>query len=255
MTLKSLNQALEVLEKFTKEEPVWGLRELSKSLDVNHTVIYRILQTFENKRFLVKDEKSKKYQLGPGILSLLSTYTSMTKLSDLIIPEMEKLSEITGESVFLTWRDGQGGTTVEIVESTHNIRFTVSVGTTTPLYIGASTKSIMAFLTKSEQEKILNSELKKRTKKTVTSKNILLKELDEISEKGWAYTEGEYSDDVFGISAPLFNKDNDVIASLTLAGPTYRIDEQKKEDILEQLLKYTEKINEITNVFDTDKYI
>lgn len=229
MTLKTLNQALEVLFKFTEEDPVWGLRELSKTMDINHTVVYRILQTFENKKILVKDDKTKKYQLGPGVIPILTTYKSMNKLSDLVIPIMEELSIETGESVFLTWKEGQEGTTVEIVESTHNIRFTVSKGTSTPLYIGASTKSIMAFLTAEEQEEILKKDLKKKTEKTVTSKEILLRDLEKIKKEGWVYTEGEYSDDVFGISTPLFNKDNQVVASLTLAGPIYRIHEEKRK--------------------------
>src|SRR5699024_6806310 len=236
MTLKSLSLAIEVLSMFTKETPIWGLRDLSKEMDINHTVIYRILKTFEERKIIVQNPSSKKYQLGSGLLPLFVTYKSRNTLSDLVVPVMNELSEKTGESVFLTWKEVYEGITVEIVESSNNIRFTVSKGTRTPLYIGASTKSIMAFLTEQEKNEIVNQGIEKRTERSLATKEEIYRDLDMIKENKWAYTEGEYSDEVFGISTPIFDTHGDVIASLTLAGPTYRINEDKKKTILKDLI-------------------
>lgn len=255
MTLKSLSLAIEVLSMFTKETPIWGLRDLSKEMDINHTVIYRILKTFEERKIIVQNPSSKKYQLGSGLLPLFVTYKSRNTLSDLVVPVMNELSEKTGESVFLTWKEGYEGITVEIVESSNNIRFTVSKGTRTPLYIGASTKSIMAFLTEQEKNEIVNQGIEKRTERSLATKEEIYRDLDMIKENKWAYTEGEYSDEVFGISTPIFDTHGDVIASLTLAGPTYRINEEKKETILKNLITYTDKVTDMLNIYDVDEYI
>lgn len=255
MTLKSLSLAIEVLSMFTKETPIWGLRDLSKEMDINHTVIYRILKTFEERKIIVQNPISKKYQLGSGLLPLFVTYKSRNTLSDLVLPVMNELSEKTGESVFLTWKEGYEGITVEIVESSNNIRFTVSKGTRTPLYIGASTKSIMAFLTEQEKNEIVNQGIEKRTERSLATKEEIYRDLDMIKENKWAYTEGEYSDEVFGISTPIFDTHGDVIASLTLAGPTYRINEEKKNTILKDLITYTDKVTDMLNIYDVDEYI
>lgn len=255
MTLKSLSLALEVLSMFTKEKPIWGLRDLSKEMDINHTIIYRILKTFEDRKMVVQDPSSKKYQLGAGLLPLFATYKSRNTISDLVVPVMNELSEKTGESVFLTWKEGYEGVTVEIVESSNNIRFTVSKGTRAPLYIGASTKSIMAFLTDQEKNEIINQGIQKRTERSLDTKEDIYRDLNEIKAKKWAYTEGEYSDEVFGISTPIFNIHGDVIASLTLAGPTYRINEEKKETILKDLITYTDKLTDMLKIYDADEYI
>ncbi|MFM1655129.1 helix-turn-helix domain-containing protein [Brevibacillus sp. B_LB10_24] len=55
-----MDSALELLKSFTRENPVWGVRELSKELGMSHSVVYRILATFEKQGFLVKDEQTKK---------------------------------------------------------------------------------------------------------------------------------------------------------------------------------------------------
>lgn len=255
MTLKSLGFAIEVLSMFTKENPSWGLRDLSKEMKVNHTIIYRILRTFEDRKILIQNPDSKKYELGPGLAPLLAAYRIKNKMSDLILPIMEELSKETGESVFLTWKEGYEGVTVEIAESSSNIRFAVSKGTRTPLYLGASTKSIMAFLSEEEQKGIIAQGLKKMTEKSTTEKEKLLEDLKVIKERKWAYTEGEYSDDVFGISTPLFNSEGRIMASLTIAGPVYRINEENKKVILSMLLESTEKIAEIISIFDKNNYL
>lgn len=255
MTLKSLGFAIEVLSMFTKENPSWGLRDLSKEMGVNHTIIYRILRTFEDKQVLIQNPDSKKYELGSGLAPLLAAYRSKNEMSDLILPVMKELSEKTGESAFLTWREGHEGVTVEIAESSNNIRFAVSKGTRTPLYLGASAKSIMAFLPEEEQHKIIAQGLKKKTEKSTTQKEALLKDLKKIEERKWAYTEGEYSEDVFGISTPLFTSEGKILASLTIAGPVYRMNEDNRKNILSMLIEATEKITEIISLFDNNNYL
>lgn len=255
MTLKSLSFAIDVLSMFTNENPTWGLRDLSKEMDVNHTIIYRILKTYESKNILVQNTDSKKYELGPGLASILSTYRSKNTLSDLLLPMMEELSDKTNESVFLTWKDKLEGVTVEIAESSNNIRFAVSKGTRTPLYLGASAKAIMAFLSREEQNEVIRQGIKKMTAKSMTDSSEIIRDLEKVKDKGWSYTEGEYSDDVFGISTPIFNTRGEVLASLTIAGPIYRINNENKDRILALLIEYTQKITDLISIFDEDKYI
>ncbi|UZM98740.1 hypothetical protein OL548_30835 [Lysinibacillus sp. MHQ-1] len=53
---------------FTKEKPVWGGRELAMAMNMNHTNLYRILETFENNGFITKDPVTKKVLLGYCIM-------------------------------------------------------------------------------------------------------------------------------------------------------------------------------------------
>lgn len=254
MTLKSLGLALDVLAMFTKENPSWGLRDLSKEMGVNHTVLYRILRTFEERKIIVQDESSKKYQLGSGLASVLAAYKDQNKMSDLVYPVMKELSNTTRESVFLTWLIDDAGVTVEIAEGPSNIRFAVSKGTVTPLHAGASSKAILAFLSQEDKNRVLKKNLERLTSKTMTSKEKLMKELDKIQEDKWAYTFGEFSEDVFGLSTPIFDQLGNVIASLTIAGPVYRIDEERKDIMLKHLQEATAQITEYVNLFDRKMY-
>ncbi|MGY0692188.1 IclR family transcriptional regulator [Virgibacillus sp. FSP13] len=254
MTLKSLGIALDVLSMFTKQNFKWGLRELAKEMDVNHTVLYRILRTYENKGFLIQDSYTKKYELGPKFFDLLTVVKNKVHLSDLVVPVMKELSVATKESAFLTWKVGDNGVTVEISESLQHIKFAVSIGSKTPLYVGASSKVIMAFLNVNEQMEMMNNGIKKYTDRTLVKKEEIVNSLEEIKQQGWSYTEGEFSEDVFGIGVPIFGKDGGILGSLTIAGPIYRMNDDKKQYFLQELLDKKTLIEDYIELLDVDVY-
>ncbi|MBB6283604.1 IclR family transcriptional regulator [Geobacillus subterraneus] len=242
MTLKTLDNALKLLKYFTKQNPTWGVRELAKEMNISHSIIHRILTTFQEHGFLIQNPETKKYELGMKFWEYGHIVQERIQISDVIRPIMKRLSEETGESIFLTWLDGIEAICVEIVESPQSIKFAVSVGSRTPLHAGASNKVIMAFLPRDQQEAIIAKGLQPITGKTVIDSTKLLEELREIRNKGWCFSVGEYSDSVFGLGVPLFNNKKEVIASLTIAGPEYRMPGDKMPEVLTMLLKAREEI-------------
>ncbi|MBB2482786.1 IclR family transcriptional regulator [Bacillus sp. APMAM] len=235
MSLKTLENSLEILKYFTRDRSSWGVRELAKEIGISHSIVYRILSTFEQYGFLIQDPMSKRYKLGFRFLEYGQMVKEDMKLSQYIYPVMEALSNEVEESVFLTWLDKFDGVTVEIAESSQQIKYAVSLGTRTPLYVGASCKVIMAYLSKEQQLEIIHEGLQQFTNNTILDEEKLLSNLEEIKAKGWCYSVGEYSDAVFGLGIPLFNRQNEIIASLTIAGPEYRIEDIHLDNILKPL--------------------
>lgn len=216
---------------FTKEKPVWGGRELANELGMNHTNIYRILETFEKNRFIIKDAETKKYSLGYALWELGSIMYETLNISQLIRPILKELCEKTGESVFLTKLDRDEAVTLEVLEPENKVKFSVSAGSRAPLYVGASYRSILAFLPEEAQESIIEAGLVKYTKTTMTDPQELRAELKRIRKQGWAESKGEYTEDVIAIAVPLFNEE-DVVGSITVSGPIYRMTDDKRKEYL-----------------------
>lgn len=233
--LKTLDNALDLLKHFTTQNPQWGLRELAKEMNINHTIVYRMLSTFEKHGFLIQNEDTKKYELGMKFLEYGTIIRQQFRFSDHVYPIMKSLSEQTGESIVLTWLDGLEGVVVEIAESSQQVKYAVSIGNRTPLYAGASNKVIMAHLPEEVQRSIIEKGLKPRTEHTITDVGKLASNLANIQRDGWAYSVGEYSDAIFGIAVPLFNQKQEVIASLTVSGPEHRMPSEKVAEVLQWL--------------------
>lgn len=250
MTLKTLGNALDVLSYFTTKTSEWGLRDLAREMDINHSILHRILKTYENKGFLIQNEETKKYTLALKFLEFSGVIKQKMKLSEFIQPFMVELADHVKETVFLTMKEGNDGVIVEIAEYEQQLKFNVTIGTRTPLYVGAFCSVIMAYLPEEEQLKIMNNGMKVFTEKTITKKEELLKELKKINVKGYSFTEGEYADGVIGIATPLFNMSGKVIGSLTIAGSAHRMQEENIAPILECLKMKTTMIQKYFNDFD-----
>ncbi|WP_116474739.1 IclR family transcriptional regulator [Zobellella maritima] len=223
MALKTLANALNLLSFFTREQPVWGVRDLAKTSGMHHAVVHRTLATFAEAGFLYQDRESQKYALGIRFYELGLQVKERLHLADLVRPAMNRLAQLTGETVFLTFNDGLEGVCVEIAESPNSLKYTVEVGTRFPMYAGANAKVILAYMGNEQREIIRKRGIKQLSKNTKTDWEEIEKQLETIKKDGWSYTEEEFSEGTFGIAVPLFTGANHILGSLGIAGPLFRM--------------------------------
>lgn len=246
MTLKTLDNSLNLLEYFTDSNPDWGVRELSREMSISHTNVYRILSTFEKHGYLNKNSETGRYELGFKFLKFSTIHQKQYRVSDIVLPIMQKLANDTGESTVITWLEGTEGIYLQIVESSQNIKFAETMGKRAPLYVGASHKVIMAYLPEKIKLGIINKGLPPIRKNKKIDRDELLKSLEKIKEQSWCYSSGEYFEDAAALSVPLFNHNHHVIASITIASPANRLSFEKAMELLARL---NESKIEIQNYF------
>jgi DNA-binding IclR family transcriptional regulator len=243
LMLKTLSLSLEVLKMFTKDKPTWGGRELAAELNQNHTKIYRILETLEKHKFLMKNKETKKYSLGFAVWELGNTISEKFHMNELIHPILEKVSESTNESVFLTVLNGEETLTIDAVEARTTVRFSVSIGSRAPLYAGASYRSILAHMSTEFIDNYLGKKLTRFTEKTMVDPEVIKEDLKLIIKNGYAISEGEYTEDVIAVAIPIFHKEM-IIGSLTVSGPKYRIKDEQIELFITELLQAKRELKE-----------
>src|SRR5690625_2353072 len=251
-SLKTLENSLMLLKYFTRKKPNWGVRELAKEAGLSHSVVSRILKTFQKYGFLIQDTESKKYEIGLMFWQYGLFANKNFGFFDDLTPILESIVEQTEESVFITWLNDLEAVCVKKCESEQNLKFDDIEGSKRPLYVGSRGKTIMAYLPKDQQELIIAKGLKTFTENTVSDPNKLRRELDDIKEKGWGYSKGEYIESVFSISVPILNQNEKVLGSIAIAGPQSRINSEKIKRAVHLLNQGKEKIEEHLNFFDTD---
>ncbi|QGG51100.1 IclR family transcriptional regulator [Lysinibacillus pakistanensis] len=243
MTVKTLKNSLDILECFATTESSLGVREISRMTKLHTSVVQRTINTFTEAGYLLQDEATKKYKLGYKMFIFHNALSNTSDPHFTIYELMQSLASEINESVFLTYMDNEYGVTTKIAESNKNIKYAVSLGTKTPLYIGASCKVMFAYLDEERQLELLAYFHEKQSdeehKKLLAN---LQEELQTIRQNNWCVTVGEYNEHAFGISVPLFNHKKEIIASLTISGLVYDIDEQREKYMLEQLVKIAHQI-------------
>jgi IclR family pca regulon transcriptional regulator len=106
-------------------------------------------------------------------------------------------------------------------------------GSRLPAYCTAMGKLLLANLPEEEQREILASvKLTKRGPNTITAKNALRDELDEVSEESFAVNDEELAPELHSIAAPVRNEAREVVAAVSLAAPTSTISLSELVDAL-----------------------
>ena len=149
---------------------------------------------------------------------------------------MRRLTSETGETTFLCVKSGRETICIECIESRQRIISRFFVGEVRPLHVGAASKALLAFLPDQDIEVIMEQKLSRVTNNTITDPAKLRKELEEIREKGRAYSDQEFIVGARAISAPVFDEQGAVAASLTLSAPVHRIENSNLEILAAQVV-------------------
>ncbi|MGN8646544.1 IclR family transcriptional regulator [Gracilibacillus sp. HCP3S3_G5_1] len=240
--LKTVDRILSLLECFTDDNPEWGVTELSIELGLYKSVVHRMLSTLEDRGYITKNPDTKKYKLGLKLFELGMVVSRQMNLKEIAKPVIEDLSQLTDETVLLTIVDGKEGVCIEKLESGQSIKSTSQLGKRVPLYAGAPTKLLLAYLPE-DTIKNISKDLKSFTKHTITDPEQLKEELLQIRRQGFCYSFSELDYGSAGVAYPIFNHQQKVIASLSVVGPEFRM-QDRMDEISESVKKGAQTISE-----------
>ena len=197
---------------------------INEGIDSPRSTTYRYINTLCEKGLL---EKTAPGVYQPGIqLLLLSTLALQQNTVGVVArPFMEELADQTRETILLTRRAGHRSVCVDRVEAQHGVRISFEIGQSQPLHAGASSKILLAYLPEGKQAAYLSEPLESFTEHTVTDPDDLRQQLAQIRTNGYCVSQSEVDDGATSISVPIHDRKNAVLAALSLAGPSFRIDE------------------------------
>lgn len=132
---------------------------------------------------------------------------------------------------------------VEVVHSEHSLTIAVRVGRRLPAYCTASGRVFLAFLPPEVVEPILKTPLIPCTERTITSLAQLREELEATRQRGYGLDNEEFEAGVRAISAPIRDIDGNVIATLSMPGPTNRITPERIPEIAAALVETADAIS------------
>lgn len=243
MLIKSLEKALRILLSFEPERRSQTVLQISKHTSIPVTSLYRFLATLEKYGFIRGDKEGRFYRLGPTLFRLGMLSYDSVDLREVAKPEMEKLAVMTGESIFLTVRDGSNSVCIESAEGRHRVRLTQRIGAVLPLHAGAAAKILLAYLPEPQRQNMLKSlELRALGPGTITRRAMLEKKVRTIRSRGFDVSREEVDSGSCGVAVPIFSENGEVVAALASGGPIYRFTDKKIKQLVDQLTKASQTI-------------
>lgn len=230
--LKSLEKSLDVLDIFVECNTGLTLKEIAARTQLNTSTAFRIVNTLERRQYLTRNEASKQYRLGPKALALGYSSHWTENVVTLTKPYLRRLQQIFNETASVYVAEGDSRICLDHVESTHALRRVIPMGESLPLYKGAAGKILLAWAPKEERNRII-----------VQYGHLSESEFTSIRHNGYAITQDESEHGLFALSVPIFNFEEQVVASLTIAGPTMRFYDSIRQKMLFTLSQYAYEIS------------
>lgn len=163
----SVRRAVGILRLFREPGRSLTLSDVVERLDLSKTACHRFLATWVSEGFLVQDEASGRYSVGPELISFARLHLGATSLRDACREDLEKLAKETGDSVLLHVLDDGTALCVQRFDGDYPVRVSgVSEGGRLPLYCGGGPLALLSFSTNDVAEQVLSNPLPRRTART-----------------------------------------------------------------------------------------
>lgn len=241
-SIRAVERALAVLSCFTNQTPELTLTQISERIGINKSTVHRLLATLERNQFLERDLLTGIYRPGKRLLQLAHLALEHNDLRRLAIPFLQLLCELHRENVNLSILDGTDVVYLDVIESPQRVKLAAETGQRLPAFCTASGKAILAYLPDEVVRQSLAGGIPQYTQRTLTSPGELMEDFVRAREQGYAISEQEFEDGINAIAAPIFNAGHQPIASISVAGPAYRLSRERMVEISPSIVDTANKI-------------
>lgn len=218
-----IGNVVEVLRCFTVEEPVQGVTEIAEKVGLHKSSVSRILATLETLEIIERDQVSRKFRLGLGLLSVAGPLLANLDARRVCMPALRDLTSSTRETTALVVWSGSESVTVEQVASPEKVKHTTALGTRYDTALSASVQVFLAEMPASQAATMLEQGTPALPDDGSIGLEKYLHRLSQVRERGYAVNYGETSPEEVGVAAPVWDHRNEVVAAVLLAAPFYRV--------------------------------
>jgi DNA-binding IclR family transcriptional regulator len=228
--VQSIERAFAVLGALT-DGPI-GVTEVADRVDLPKSTAARMLTSLAREGAVEQLPGETRYRLGPRIESLASGLAGTRSVAAIARPHLTELAASIGEVAGLSVPDGDLIHYVDQVDSDHPVGVRDWTGARLAMHGVSSGLAVLALRPPAEIERYLAGPLERFTERTMTDPDQLRARLQRILLDGYAWTNGEYTDDIASVAAAIADASGEVIAAIHVHGPSYRFPEAGQESEL-----------------------
>ena len=216
---QTAERAFQVVEHVARAPAPCGLAEVASASGLDKSTAARMLAYLERRTLVQRDLDTKRYSVGPGLVSLAAVVIGGSGLPTAAQPHLEQLRDESGETLSLHVRSGHERVCVAGAESPAVLRRVLTIGEPVPLWSGPTGKTILAFLPDGDQAEVLA--LARAQLGDDAAADALRQALRALARRGHVIAIGDRTPGVGAVSVPVYGPGG-VIGAVTAAGPAQR---------------------------------
>ena len=240
-----VDKTFEIIEYMYQKDGKIGISQISKELNLPKATIFRILTTLKKWGYVEKTEELDKYMLGKSFIKLGSKVSSENDITSIAVPLINKLAKEAGESINLGILHNCEVVTVYNAKG-EDFYLISNLIPVSPLNCSAMGKLFLSQFSGEDLKEYFDSNMPEtRTVNSIVDLESFLKLKKEIERDGISYDKEEYEYGLSCIAAPIYDTNKNIIAAISISGPTTRLNYKGCDNLKELLVLTTEEISRI----------
>jgi DNA-binding IclR family transcriptional regulator len=206
-----------------------GVTDVASALGLPMSTSHRLLDLLRSGGFVERDAAQRRYRLGLKFLRVANLVTQNTSFAKLCQPALDRITGQTGETaMFCEYQpDRHMAAYAAKSDSTHSLRYRITLFEPAPVECGASGLAILSFLPSPVRAGVCATPRPSPLTAKRLSSSALAARIKTTRLKGFALSNGDKLPESIGIAVPVRLSEEQPIGSLTLTIPESRFVKSK----------------------------
>lgn len=245
--IQTVVNAMRLLEAFRDEEEL-GVTEISRRLALHKNNVFRLLATLEQQGYIEQCTRNERYRLGVRSLELGQSFSRSRTLLRCARGVLEDLAAGSRESAHLAVLRDFEVVHLKGEQTPRPIMSGLRVGRRLPAHCTALGKILLACAPEDTRlrfgREASAAGLGARTPATIVDLDKLMDHLRGVAVQGFALDLAECEDGLCCAAAPVLDMDGELVAALSVSGPSYRLDEGRLlSDLAPRVVQAAERLS------------
>ena len=224
---QAIDRAAQLLTLVLSSDQPLGVGDLALAAELPKSTASRLVSSLERHGLVRRNGARGKVQAGPAILRFAHRGVVDRNLVELAQEPLEALGDHTGETINLGVPGARGVEHLAQVDSRHFLGTGQWVGRTVDYHTTAVGKVLLAY----GAAELPPGRLRRTAPATVVDRAQLEAELERVREEAFAAAIDELEPGLTALAAPVHGPTGDVIAALSVSGPTLRLGRERIAEI------------------------
>jgi len=213
--IRSVENALLLLEALAEEDTKCSLSQLSSKLGMTKASLFRLMATFESHGYVERGQGTSEYKLGLAAFEVGQKLLSRMTLLHKARPVMSQLVRQCNETVYLVVQRDNDALFLEMADNDQKVKVVSLNGRRFPLQSCAAGKTLLAFDEINNLERIAEQPV------------AIQEEIRRCHEQGFCLDYDGLGEGSTCIAVPLFSAEEGNCGSLAMVGPSFRMDQER----------------------------
>lgn len=240
---QTVERAMSLLACFTEESGELRVSELCAMTGLGQSTVSRMMSSLDRMRFVVQDERTGLYRLGPAAVSLGTIALNGSPVFRAARQIAQNLAHAVGLGANVAELDGFALYYLCNFEGERAPKAFSMAGRSGPLHATGLGKALLSGMAPDRVDEYFATPRPRFTPHTIVDRDAMAAALDEVRSRGYAT---EIEELAFGracIAAPIRNRAGETIAALSVSGPLSVLDLDAPQELALRAIEAADEVS------------